>query len=206
MVFGRNKNSTKSSGSVAVESTRDTSPVETPSESSSKYTPPKGRPTPSRKQQVAARKQPLVPTDRKAAKEADRDAAREQRKLENIALQTGDERYLPVRDRGAQRRYIRDFVDARFNVGDFMIVVLIAIFVIGMFAHNAQLFSTILMWSLLLIWALDTWLMWRKLKKRLLAKFGNLEPGAGMYAFNRVMMLRRFRLPKPQVKRGQYPQ
>ncbi|MDO4251876.1 MAG: DUF3043 domain-containing protein [Rothia sp. (in: high G+C Gram-positive bacteria)] len=169
------------------------------------YTAPKGRPTPSRKEQEAARRQPLVPKDRKAAKEANRQAMREQRLREQEALQSGDERYLPARDKGPQRRYVRDYIDARFNIGDYMIFIILGVFVFGLFSSSMQAISAVLMWVIILVWVLDTWFMWRRLKKKMTLAFGQLEPGLTMYAINRVLMIRRFRLPKPQVKRGDYP-
>ncbi|MFJ3030733.1 DUF3043 domain-containing protein [Rothia terrae] len=182
-----------------------TSPKVAKETKSKKTTQPKGRPTPSRKEQQAARRQPLVPEDRKAAKEEERKIARENRAREQRALQTGDERYLPLRDRGPQRRFIRDFVDARYNVGDFVLIALVAVFFVTLFVARYQLIATAIMWIIILLWVLDTWYVWRKIKKRLIAKFGEVEPGSGMYTMNRVLMIRRLRLPKPQVKRGQYP-
>lgn len=202
-MFGRNKNSVETAETTAVDSA--------PPAASSKnngpanYTPPKGRPTPSRKEREAARRTPLVPADRKAAKEAQRAAEREFRAKQQHALQTGDERYLPLNDRGPQRRYIRDYVDARFNVGDFMLIIVLLIFIIGLVVPSTQQFTALLMWVMILLWILDYFIMWRKLKKKLTEKFTTVEPRSGLYAFNRVMMIRRFRLPKPQVERGNYP-
>ncbi|WP_326503010.1 DUF3043 domain-containing protein [Rothia nasimurium] len=185
----------------------DATPVtnETPETTQPGYTAPKGRPTPSRKEREAARRTPLVPADRKAAKNAQREADREFRAKQQQALQTGDERYLPANDRGPQRRYIRDYVDARFNVGDIMIIVILAVFIVGLFSPSMQQYTILLMWGMILLWVIDYMIMWRGLKKKLTEKFGSIEPRSGFYAFNRVMMLRRFRLPKPQVKRGEYP-
>lgn len=177
-----------------------------PEKTSSSYTAPKGRPTPSRKEREAARRTPLVPADRKAAKEAQREADREFRARQQHALQTGDERYLPANDKGPQRRYIRDYVDARINVGDYLLVLILASFIVGLFAPGFQQYSVLVMWAFILLWILDYSIMWRGLKKKLTDKFGEIEPRSGFYAFNRVMMIRRFRLPKPMVKRGDYPQ
>lgn len=182
--------------------------VEAPAEpvnTDPKFTAPKGRPTPSRKEQVAARKKPLVTTDRKAAKAAEREALREQRILEQQALRTGDEKHMPLRDRGPQRRYIRDYVDARFNVGDFMLIILLALLILGLFVPGMQGQFSLAMWALLLFFGIDLWILWRKLKLKLTDKFGSVEAGSAMYAINRAMMIRRLRLPKPQVKRGQFP-
>ena len=210
-MFGRKKDSQNSSGSVrvdtAVTETENHSDVKSdPEVNSAHYTAPKGKPTPSRKQQQEARRQPLVPQDRKAAKEASRQALREERVKENIAMQTGDEKYLPIRDKGPQRRYIRDYIDSRFNLGDYMMIVILIVFVGGLFLSNLQTITLSIMWGFLLLVALDVWLMWRGLKKHLIDKFGEVAPGSTMYAINRAIMIRRFRLPKPQVKRGQRPQ
>jgi hypothetical protein len=59
---------------------------------------------------------PLVPEDRKAARLQSRSTAVEERARLREALNTGEERYLPLRDKGPNRRYIRQFVDARWNL------------------------------------------------------------------------------------------
>lgn len=166
----------------------------------------KGRPTPTRKEREAARRRPLVPEDRQAAKKANKEAAAEARRRQNIALQTGDERYLPAKDKGAQRRFVRDWIDARRNLGDVFLIVLLVLYVASLFLSSSiQMFFMYSMGILILLWLLDWFLLWRGLKKAALAKFRTLEPGLAMYGFNRVMMLRRWRMPKPQVKYGQYP-
>lgn len=198
-MFGRNKKTEDVQEEVQQAS------LSQPENTSSSYTAPKGRPTPSRKEREAARRTPLVPADRKAAKEAQREADREFRARQQHALQTGDERYLPANDKGPQRRYIRDYVDARINVGDYLLVLILASFIVGLFAPGFQQYSVLVMWAFILLWILDYSIMWRGLKKKLTDKFGKIEPRSGFYAFNRVMMIRRFRLPKPMVKRGDYP-
>ncbi|WP_030014233.1 DUF3043 domain-containing protein [Curtobacterium sp. S6] len=166
----------------------------------------KGRPTPTRKEREQARKRPLVPDDRKVAKEKQREAAREARLRQNQAMQTGDDRYLPVKDRGPQRRFLRDYVDARFNIGDYFIVILLVIFILGLLMPlHIQQYTIWVMWIFIAIWVLDFFILWRKLKRAVVEKFGSAEPGSGMYVFNRVMMIRKLRMPKPQVKRGDYP-
>lgn len=170
----------------------------------------KGRPTPKRKTAEAANKRPLVPTDRKAAGKSARVAARTQRDREYQAMQTGDERYLPAKDKGPVRRYVRDHVDARWNLGEFFLPVAM-LFVLATFVfQRSQAISVIVIFTLyliVLVTMIDAFIMWRALKKRIVAKFGadTYLRGLPMYAVMRAFQIRRVRLPKPQVKHGEYP-
>ena len=163
----------------------------------------KGAPTPRRKDQVAARQRPLVPNDRKAAREASRAAMREERLKTRAALDTGDERYLPLRDKGPNRRFIRDVVDARWNVGEFVMIAA-AVFVVASFIQNLAIQSFILMafWVLIILVIVDSVRIRFVLRRRLTAKFGSPNQGDVWYGVSRALQLRRFRLPKPQVRRG----
>jgi hypothetical protein len=171
----------------------------------------KGHPTPKRKQAEAANKRPLVPDDRKAAAKAARVAARTKRDHEFAALQTGDERYLPAKDRGPVRRYIRDHIDARRNLGEYFLPIAMVLLVLQL--TLAQVNASLAVLALLLLYVfviammVDVLFMWRTLKKKLVAKFGAdaIPRGTTMYGVLRVFQLRRSRLPKAQVKHGQYP-
>lgn len=170
----------------------------------------KGRPTPKRRTAQAANRRPLVPTDRKAAAKAARLAQREARDRQYRAMQTGDERFLPVRDRGPVRRYIRDSVDARRNLGEYFLpIALVFVVLTVVFAQDVLVSGLImvLLYAVVLVTILDAFLMWRRLKKKVVARFGpdSLERGLGMYAGMRVFQLRRGRLPRPQVKHGEHP-
>lgn len=170
----------------------------------------KGRPTPTRKQAEAANKRPLVPSDRKAAAKTAREQQREVRNREYQAMQTGDERYLPVRDKGPVKRYVRDHVDARWNLGEFFLPVAM-VFIVLMFlaGQNANLaFMVVLvLYGIVLLTIVDAVIMWFGLKKRLRAKFGEIPRGTTMYAVMRAFQLRRARLPKPMHKKhGVYPE
>jgi hypothetical protein len=60
----------------------------------------------------------------------------------------------------------------------------------------------------LLTAVVDTFLMYRGLKKKIAAKFGDdaaAAKGNGMYAAMRAFQMRRSRMPRPQVKRGETP-
>ena len=77
----------------------------------------KGRPTPKMKQAQAAGIRPLVPVDRKASAKAANARLREKENAEYEAMQKGDINHMPKAERLPWRIYIRDYVDARFNLG-----------------------------------------------------------------------------------------
>ncbi len=171
----------------------------------------KGRPTPTRAEAEAARRRPLVPEDRRAAAKAARAKDRAQRDVEYQAMKTGDLNKLPYRDRGPVKKYIRDFVDARYNIGEFFLFAAFGFLLITLFSRNfatLALVAVALMYTVVLIAIVDGFILWRQLKKRLVAKFGEdalLQRGLAMYAVMRAFQIRRARLPKPMVKHGQYP-
>ena len=84
----------------------------------------KGRATPTRAEQEAARKRPLV-ADTKEAKARARAELAASRDKARLGMAAGDERYLPARDKGPQRRYVRDFVDAGWHLGEFVMPMMV---------------------------------------------------------------------------------
>jgi len=156
----------------------------------------KGHRTPSRKEAEAARRRPLVPSDRKEAAKSQRSAAREMRAREQAALQTGDERYLPARDKGRARRFARDVVDARTSLGEFFLPVAF-VAILGMFLtqKNVTAALTVLIVLYLLVFAtiIDGFVLSRQLKKRLEATFdaAQIPRGTLMYGVTRAFQMRR---------------
>lgn len=167
----------------------------------------KGAPTPSRAEQEAARKRPLVPNDRKEAAKQARAKAAESRERARVGMAVGDERYLPMRDRGPQKKYVRDYVDARFSVGEVLIPVMFAVILLT-FIPNAEVQSIgiLALWAFFLIAIVDVVVLGFLLNRKLAARFGaDKVERVRWYAAMRALQLRPLRLPKPQVKRGKYP-
>lgn len=96
----------------------------------------KGRPTPKMKQAQAAGIRPLVPVDRKASAKAAKARLREKENAEYEAMQNGDINHMPKAERLPWRIYIRDYVDARFNLGEWFIPVAFAILIVSMFVTS----------------------------------------------------------------------
>lgn len=170
----------------------------------------KGRPTPRRKEREAARRRPLGGVDRRTAAKEQRARLKEQREREYQAMLTGDERYMPLRDRGPVRRWVRDYVDARRNLGEYFLPVSIGMVFLTLLAQsNPGLTLLVLGLLYLVVFAaiIDGFVLSRRLKKKLAAKFGEavLPRGTLVYGVLRAFQMRRTRLPRPQVARGQFP-
>lgn len=169
----------------------------------------KGRPTPTRRSAQSANKKPLVPTDRKAAGRANKAKQREARARMHQAMISGDERHLPARDKGPIRRFVRDWIDARWNVGEFFLpvsfAIVLAVLIGGSNAPQLTLLAIMTLYLIIIVAVVDAWLATRRIKKRILARYGEVPKGTLMYGAMRAFQLRRTRMPRPQVKRGEYP-
>ncbi|SFN58513.1 DUF3043 domain-containing protein [Mycetocola miduiensis] len=181
--------------------------IETAQETAARVAAGKGRPTPTRKEREALNKRPLVPGDRKEAAKAARAKTAEAREKARLGLAAGEERYLPARDRGVQKRFVRDFVDSRFNIGEFLIPVMFLVIILTLFPATIQVYAMLLLWAFFGVAVLDAIWLGIQVKKKLGAKFGeaSVERGVRWYAAMRAFQMRVLRLPKPQVKRGQRP-
>jgi len=166
----------------------------------------KNRPTPKRREQEALNKRPLIVTDRKAATKQDKTARREAMAKQRAGMMTGDEKYLPARDKGPRRRFIRDTVDARWNIGEFMLPIMLIVLLLSFVRTNwALLLVFVLVYGLILVAIGDALLMWRRTRRKIDDKFGGAEKGDAWYAIMRAFQMRRTRMPKPQVARGEHP-
>ncbi len=168
----------------------------------------KGRPTPTRKEKEAARKRPIVSNDRAEARRNARAAMAVEREKQRVGLANGVEKYMPLRDRGPQKRYIRDYVDARTSIGEFLIPLMFFVIVLSLFPQiEIQFISTILILFFFIGAMLDGFVLGLLVRKKLRERFGadKVETGVRWYAAMRAFQLRVLRMPKPQVKRGHFP-
>ena len=176
----------------------------------------KCRPTPKRNEAQAQKLRPLVPKDSKEQRKRAKARIRERENIEYEAMRTGDLQHMPKAERLPWRVYTRDYIDARFNIGEFFIpvalVILIASVILTAVYPNPVV--TLILMTVLYVYlfaiVIDVVVMWRKLKKLLIAKYGEQSVAKGMrtgsYAWSRAIQLRRWRLPKPRYKkRGHWP-
>ena len=177
----------------------------------------KKQPTPKRRHQEAKNLHPLVPADRKEAKRQDRERRNIAFQREQEALITGDERYLPARDKGKARRYIRDWVDARWSLSEFvvpaMLLFILMMLVFSFMRSNATTtmrilnILTLIFYGLFLLSIGEGVVVWQRLKRRFKRVYPNqsIPKGSWFYCYSRMVMARRWRSPKPQVERGEFP-
>ncbi|MFF4042670.1 DUF3043 domain-containing protein [Streptomyces sp. NPDC001816] len=169
---------------------------------------PKGRPTPKRSEAQSQRRSVAnTPTTRKDAAKRQREERRQALERQRQALAGGDERYLPARDKGPVRRFARDWVDSRFNVAEFFLPLAVVILVLSVVRVPAIQNIALLLWLIVIVLiVLDAAVSGFRLKKRLAERFPDQNRrGAVAYALMRSLQMRRLRLPKPQVKRGERP-
>jgi Protein of unknown function (DUF3043) len=172
----------------------------------SSTTAPKGVPTPKRSEAQASRRQPYqAPADRKAATQRSRQVGRADRVRRSAALQRGEQWALPRKDQGQVRALARDIVDARRGIGEwymFMVVLLVVLLVVP--GKSTKLIADIVVVALLLVVIVEAWFVGNKVKRLSAERFpGESTKGIVWYAAQRGIQMRRMRLPKPRVKRGQ---
>jgi len=171
-----------------------------------KTTPKKGKPTPKRSEAQAAKRQPIVQSTVTKAPQTKEERAilrekqKQARDVSYEGMKRGDERHLSSRDKGPQRRYIRDYVDARRNLGEYFMPTSLAFIILYFVALQTglevlALIAIGLLYIIVIVALVDTLLMWRRLKGQLIEKFGSVESGTMMYASMRAMQTRRLRIP-----------
>lgn len=180
-------------------------PVEAPGEAPSG----KGRATPKRSQAQAARRQPLVPDDRKAAARKAREERRADQARTMEAYSSEDQRFLPSRDRGPVKRYVRDLVDRRRNIGQYFLPAAFLVLFLSVIPDNTvRLVGAVAMYTMLGVLVLDCFLLSRTVRSAVSERFGADaagERGLGWYAVMRATQMRRMRRPVPKVGHGQTP-
>ena len=181
------------------------------------YAPKKGVPTPKRKYAEAQKQRPIIADRTKMSKEEQKALKAEQRarsdeawRKQQEAMKTGDERNMPAQHAGPVRRFARDYLDARTSLGEgFMPLALLLI--VSMFIQQLSpaifVYTVLAIYAALILMAIDAWLAWRNCKVLIEHKFGEgkVPPRSGFQMATRIFYMRRWRMPRPMVKRGEWP-
>ena len=177
----------------------------------------KGRPTPRRREAEQRNRHPVVASprlspnatkeERKAARATQREALAAERAKARDAMLTGDERYLPAQHRGPARRWARDYVDSRWNLGELLLPTALVVLVLGLIPRlqAVSLFLVPALYVFAIAVIVNGFFMSRRINRMAVERFGESARGVGRYAALRSAQVRRFRMPKPLVKRGESP-
>jgi hypothetical protein len=166
----------------------------------------KGRPTPSRKEaEAAAKARAKVPRTRKEMAAAQKQQRGQNSGQMRQAMRTGDDRYLPARDKGPVKRFVRDYVDSRFSFIELLIPLMLVVLILG-FTGNPTVttYANLAMLSVFVLIIVDLIRLRFRLKRELTTRFPDAPlKGLTYYAVARSMQMRFMRLPKVKVKVGQ---
>lgn len=121
------------------------------------------------------------------------------------AMRTGDDRYLPARDQGPVKRFVRDWIDSRFSLIEFILPVLAVILFLGFSRKTATIAALLQIAALLLIVIEGGWVIFGA-RRAVRKKFPDESTrGLAYYSLLRAMNLRFLRMPKTQVSPGGRP-
>lgn len=152
----------------------------------------KEAPTPTRRQAEAARRERLT------KKRTKKDTTRANRAARMKAMQE--------RDSTPEKALLRDYIDSRRSVGEFLLPGVLLMFA-GLFlsqlAPGIASIATLVIYLLFAAVLVDMFLMWRGFKRVLADRLPRSSTrGLLMYGMNRSIQFRRFRMPKPRIRRG----
>ena len=174
------------------------------------YTPSKkelGVTTPKRTSAQRRHDKAQAPANRREAYKQMRERQKVERAEASAGMRAGDERYLLARDRGPERRLVRDIVDSRRTVGTWFFGGAIIVLVGSSTRMPVQVqVAANVLWALLAIAVVaDSFLISRKIRKLDQERFPNTSQRLGslyLYGIMRGLTFRRMRVPKPQVDLG----
>jgi hypothetical protein len=168
----------------------------------------KGRPTPRRREAQKRRTGPVAPppkTRREAVRRA-REQGNDRRADAREGVRAGDERYLSARDRGPERRMVRDIVDSRRNAGVLFLLSAVVYFA-GLLIPSVQIKAAITaLWlTVLILLVVDSAVIGLRIRKLMRERYPDSSQklsGLIFYGATRATMVRRWRSPKPVVELG----
>ncbi len=126
---------------------------------------------------------------------------------------TGDEANMPAQHRGPERRLVRDLVDSRRNIAEYFFPIALVFMVIALIVPLIRMdlytvMSTgmiIVLWGGILLCVVDGFILRRRLRAALTERYGSVGQGLVGYGIMRAMQIRRWRLPRAQIKHGDAP-
>jgi hypothetical protein len=121
------------------------------------------------------------------------------------AMRKGEDWALGPRDKGPERKLVRDFVDSKRRISEYYMYALIVL-LIALLSRSKTLNTYIspLVLVLIAVVVIDAYYLRRGLRKLMAERFpGSSMRGLTTYAVFRALQIRRFRTPVPRVKPGE---
>ena len=167
----------------------------------------KNRPTPTRKEAEAAAKARAkgAAGSGRAATGATRAARAENAAKMRAAMKNGDERYLPQRDKGPVRRFVRDYIDTKITLSEWALPLVVISLLIGFVASSdvAQVINNILLILIVVIvinLAILRYLLFREISRRFP---DSTKRGLTTYMAARALQMRWIRMPRAMRRVGE---
>lgn len=183
----------------------------------------KGRPTPKRRESER-RRGPVAPpptTQREAyqrskqatgGRKLTKDERRQMMADRRERMMRGEDSHLLPRDRGAVRAYVRDQVDVRRNLAGLLLpIALLSFLTLAVPMPVVQDIGPLILMVMILAAVTDSYLFGRRISRKVAEHFPNGDKSGqstkgsalGFYAFNRACLVRKWRVPRPRVERGE---
>ena len=201
------------------------------SAASKAHTPKKGHATPKRKQAQAHAgsfesrfapgdsysdnrkkrkelKASMSPEEWKEYKAKEKEERRRSAAAAQAAMDRGEEKYLLPRDKGQEKRFVRDFVDSHRYINNWVMpfaIVLLALLLIGQRQPTFGMWVSTIAMVIMVVFAVEGFWLGRKASRATREKFPNTTESGfslGFYAYGRATQPRRWRSPKPRVEIG----
>mgnify|MGYP000704388320 CR=1 FL=1 len=108
----------------------------------------------------------------KEEKKRSKDQARAARLLQRQAYLRGDESALPMRDRGPEKKFVRNYIDSRRSIGEYFLPIIGFVLVLSLIPLSVfAVAGIVIMYSVLLVSIVDGFFLSRKIKAEITARF-----------------------------------
>ena len=167
----------------------------------------KNRPTPTRKEAEAAAKARAKGTasSGRAASGATRAARAANAAKMREAMKNGDERYLPQRDKGPVRRFVRDYVDTKITLSEWALPLVVISLLLGFVASAdvAQIINNVLL-ILIVVIVVNLVILRFMLFREVARRFPDASTrGLTTYMAARALQMRWIRMPRAMRRVGE---
>lgn len=153
-------------------------------------------------------KESMTKEEWKAHKAKEREQHRAVQREAQARMDAGDERYLLARDRGEERRFVRDWVDARRHINNFVMpaaLVLLVIMLVSNAAPQLAQVTSLVAMAFIVVFFIEGIFIGRRANAAVRERFPGTNQtgfGLGMSAYSRATQPRRWRTPRPRVELG----